>query len=118
MYNEAMDAVISQLVKVSQPSGFVFVAEKDNGKTVNTMEHLACFLGALFALGAHHNATSEPEKHMQLGIEITKTCHDFYARQPTGLAPDTLNFEAEGDYSSEISTYLLRPGMFLSNIFC
>lgn len=62
MYEEATDAVISKLVKKSTPGGLTYIAEKDNGNIVDKMDHLVCFAGAMFALGAYHsNKTIEKE---------------------------------------------------------
>ena len=47
-----MQAVISQLVKKSTPSGLTYIAEK-NGGIEDKMDHLVCFAGAMFALGAY-----------------------------------------------------------------
>lgn len=54
MYNEATDAIIEHLTKVSEPSKLVYFSSKDAGNTINTMDHLSCFAGAMFALGAYH----------------------------------------------------------------
>ncbi len=56
MYEEATDAIISQLVKKSTPSGLTFIAEKEGNTIVDKMDHLVCFAGAMFALGAYHYA--------------------------------------------------------------
>lgn len=110
MYDEATKAIISQLVKKSTPSGLTYIAEKD-GSIVDKMDHLVCFAGAMFALGAYHNATDDTAKHMELGKEITRTCHEFYVRQATGLSPELVNFHAGSDFQPGHGAhhYILRP---------
>lgn len=50
-----MQAVITHLVKKT-PTGLTYIAEKDGG-IVDKMDHLVCFAGAMFALGAYPHAT-------------------------------------------------------------
>ncbi len=75
---------------------------------------------------------------MELGEELTKTCHEFYSRQgtdiyhvvivvsvmlfnpeihfrsKTGIGPEIVDFNPvkakENDFSAQNPTYLLRPG--------
>jgi len=108
MYNEATTAIIEKLVKKSTPSGLTYIAEKDGG-IVDKMDHLVCFAGAMFALGAYHNITEHVEQHMELGKEITRTCHEFYARQPSGLSPELVKFNPGSDFYSGANHYILRP---------
>jgi hypothetical protein len=42
------------------------------------MEHLACFSGGMFALGAHGETS---EEHFEIGKGITHTCHLSYHTQ-------------------------------------
>lgn len=112
MYEEAMDAVISTLVQKSTPSGLAYIAEKEGGGLSPKMDHLVCFAGAMFALGAHHKAVKDVSKHMELGEEITRTCHEFYNRSATGLGPEIVRFRSGADFYTEAghaSTYILRP---------
>lgn len=61
----------------------------------------------------HHKAVADVDKHMQLGEEITNTCHEFYKRTKTGLGPEIAKFREGSDFYTEPghpSTYILRPG--------
>jgi len=109
MYEEAMDAVISELVRQSTPSNLTYIAESVNGGLVHKMDHLVCFAGAMFALGAYHNATDRVAEHMRLGKEITRTCHEFYKRQATGLSPELVKFDSGKDFYPGAKHYILRP---------
>jgi len=111
MYDEAMRAVINHLVKSSTPGGLTYIAEKEGNMVVDKMDHLVCFAGAMFALGAYHNVTQDVELHMKLGKEITKTCHEFYIRQKTGLGPEIAKFAPGQDFYAPpgANHYILRP---------
>jgi len=109
MYDKATQAVIAQLVNFSTPSNFVYVADRRGGEIKAEMGHLACFAGAMFALGAYHNATTDPDLHMLLGIELTKTCHELYTQQPTKIGPEVVHFVPGLDFVTVQPNYILRP---------
>ena len=50
------------------------------------MDHLVCFVPAMLALGSHMGAVtgSKAEQYMQLAENLTETCWQLYATQPTG----------------------------------
>lgn len=60
------------------------------------MDHLACFTPGMLALGAKYGAVTgaKAEQYMQLGRNLTETCYQMYARQPTGVG--TPSFRASG----------------------
>lgn len=51
------------------------------------MDHLVCFVPAMLALGIHMGAvtTDKAGQYMQLAEQLTETCWQLYASQPTGL---------------------------------
>ena len=53
MYEDAMRAAGSQLLRVSDPSKFTYIVSLYGDKVDEEMQHLACFLGGLYALGAY-----------------------------------------------------------------
>ncbi|KAG8038070.1 hypothetical protein G9C98_006395 [Cotesia typhae] len=57
------------------------------------MDHLTCYLPGTLALGTHHGLT---EEHMALAKELTATCYQTYATQPTFLAPEITYFNVQG----------------------
>lgn len=99
-----MDAVIKRLVRKSQPSQLTYIFELINGGENHKMDHLVCFIGGLFAL----------EERLELGKEITRTCYEFYNRQPTGISPELVVFNGPNDFIIPEGSkhYLLRPGFF------
>lgn len=50
---------------------------------------------------------------MELGKEITNTCHEFYKRQNTGLSPELVRFHPGSDFAPGAVHYILRPGLLL-----
>lgn len=52
----------------------------------------------MLALGAHSGAVegAEADRHMDLAKQLMRTCYEFYARQPTGLAPEIVQFRMDG----------------------
>jgi Glycosyl hydrolase family 47 len=83
---------------------------------VPVMDHLACFAGGLFALGAHALPQHEySARAFDLGRELTRTCRDAYASTATGLGAERWRFSADahGQTSFEIprdARYLLVGG--------
>ena len=51
------------------------------------MDHLVCFVPAMLALGSHMGAVTgaKAESYMQLAVNLTETCWQFYHTQPTGV---------------------------------
>ena len=58
--------------------GLVYAGDLKYGVLSQSMQHLACFSGGMFALGSE--GSSDPEHYMKLGADITKTCHESYVR--------------------------------------
>ena len=54
------------------------------------MDHLACFVGGMFALGGYYNVhqnkgstgvdKAKNEEFIKLGADVTNTCHESYTR--------------------------------------
>lgn len=60
---------------------FVTVQFKDN-----RMEHLACFVAGMLALGVHHKAMPrhKADQYMEVAEGLAETCFQMYKRMPTG----------------------------------
>jgi len=99
----------------------------------------------MFALGAaekaHGELPEDNEPFMELGKQLTATCHETYKRSPSGISPSTLllllrvppwllqephrtmlvkgigpeifRFNGPSDFTSHQKAYLLRPGFLL-----
>lgn len=67
----------------------------DHKKITHDLEHLACFLPGLLALGAHtipddYLPAKERERHKWAAAGLAYTCYIAYADQKSGLGPDKL----------------------------
>eukprot|EP01065_Artemidia_motanka_P052110 TRINITY_DN9324_c2_g2_i1.p1 TRINITY_DN9324_c2_g2~~TRINITY_DN9324_c2_g2_i1.p1 ORF type:complete len:806 (+),score=290.03 TRINITY_DN9324_c2_g2_i1:45-2420(+) len=115
MYKKAVKGIMTRLVKKSVPSGQTYVAEYKRGTIFNKMDHLACFAGGMLGLGVHEipsgGSDSDDEAVMRVAEGLTETCYQMYKRQPTGVAPEIVEFRGGGDMAAggRAAYYLLRP---------
>ncbi|OWK12819.1 hypothetical protein Celaphus_00014800 [Cervus elaphus hippelaphus] len=119
MYYEALEAIETHLVNVS-PGGLTYIAEWRGGILDHKMGHLACFSGGMIALGAEDAKEEKRAHYRELAAQITKTCHESYARSDTKLGPEAFWFnsgrEAVATQTSE-SYYILRPEVVESYMY-
>ncbi|KAK9817686.1 hypothetical protein WJX72_000621 [[Myrmecia] bisecta] len=110
MWEKSMDEVLETVVFTSS-GGFKYIADLDRGLVHHKMDHLACFAPAMFALGVHHRAVTgtKAEQYMELAKDLTYTCWQMYARQPTGLSPEFVTFENGAEMDSGANHNLQRP---------
>ena len=107
MYQKAYQGIKKHLLRHSTPNNLVFLGELPNGignPVDSKMDHLVCFIGGLFALGAtegftESEARSKPwwdalrENQLKMGTELGKTCYHMYHDTPgTGLSPEAVVF--------------------------
>jgi endoplasmic reticulum Man9GlcNAc2 1,2-alpha-mannosidase len=116
MYDHAMDGVKKHLLAYSQPSHLTFIGELPSGisSTLSPkMDHLVCFLGGNFALGAtegkslvearQQSWTFRQQEDFELGEAITQTCFEMYNFTETGLAPEIVRFNTDPTKSEDIT---------------
>ncbi|XP_069335707.1 mannosyl-oligosaccharide 1,2-alpha-mannosidase IC isoform X1 [Eulemur rufifrons] len=119
MYYEALEAIETYLLNVS-PEGLTYIAEWRGGILDHKMGHLACFSGGMIALGAEDAKEEKRAHYRELAAQITKTCHESYARSDTKLGPEAFWFnsgkEAVATHLSE-SYYILRPEVVESYMY-
>ncbi|XP_011935478.1 PREDICTED: mannosyl-oligosaccharide 1,2-alpha-mannosidase IC isoform X2 [Cercocebus atys] len=119
MYYEALEAIETYLLNVS-PGGLTYIAEWRGGILDHKMGHLACFSGGMIALGAEDAKEEKRAHYRELAAQITKTCHESYARSDTKLGPEAFWFnsgrEAIATQLSE-SYYILRPEVVESYMY-
>ena len=114
-YDRAVDSIESKLIQRTSASNLTYISElKKGGGRKSAMDHLCCFAGGMFALGSHeYGGVTLPkrESHLRLGADVTRTCHEMYARSPSGLAPESVGFETNKDVEMSFkSKYdLIRP---------
>ncbi|KAJ3064182.1 hypothetical protein HDU98_000117 [Podochytrium sp. JEL0797] len=118
MYWEAADSIASKLVVVAQ-KGHVYIPAatltwgKDGMRVhhATTFEHLACFIGGMFSMGAlASNLTSQNKSiwpsHLALGANVTDTCWNMYSGSATGIGGENMDGET---FQLLNAGYILRP---------
>lgn len=96
MFDEAMVGMARTMVQRSSPSSFVYVADLNGvGQLGHKMDHLACFVGGMLAVGAQDGGPLDAE-YLTLADAIGETCYEMYRRTATGLAPEYVNFNVAG----------------------
>ena len=115
MYDKAIQGMHDELLQRSSPSGLVYVAEKMKDTLLHKFDHLVCFLPGTLALGAATDPygieSPRAKRDLQTARALAYTCHEAYARTPTGLSPEIVKFKEGSDMYVETrdSHYLLRP---------
>lgn len=110
MYASAIDGMHTHLLQTVCPDMW-FVADltSDNdGQLDHKMDHLACFLPGLLALGvAHRPDAPNAARDMRTAEKLLDTCVRMYtSQQRTGLAPEFVRFD--------VHTCSMRPGQNLN----
>ena len=113
MYDESVASIRTFLVRRGGPQrcrNCTWLASWNHKTRVHKdqMDHLACFVPGMLALGAH-GATYAAD--MQLARELMDTCHRMYADSPTGLAGEISEFSHPDKVraASGAAHCLLRP---------
>ncbi|CAO3663942.1 unnamed protein product [Rhizopus stolonifer] len=124
-YDKAVDGIKKHLIQHSYPSHYTYIAElldsSNPGNKHPKMDHLVCFMGGSFVLGATEGDTVQgadvkDSEDVRLGEEITRTCYEMYNMTETGLASEIVYFNSGSQIESpdmDIHTRdrhnLLRP---------
>lgn len=117
MYFDAVKAMETKMLQKS-PGGMVYLAEYKSGRLEHKMDHLGCFCGGMFALGAEHS--DEKEKYLKLGADIAHTCHESYDRAATKLGPEAFRFDGQTEAKSirqNEKYYILRPEVLETHFY-
>jgi len=115
MYDKSIQGMHDHLLSVSSPSGLVFIADRNNGRMDTKMDHLVCFMGGLLALGAYTDPqglhSDRAQRDLKTAKALTYTCYQMYARMPTGISPEYVQFYNGEDFDIGHGGphYLLRP---------
>ena len=111
LFDEAAKDIEEYLVHKSA-GGLTYIAEWKYGRLEHKMDHLACFAGGMFGLAAEEEEDANSARWLELGKEITNTCHESYDRADTKLGPEAMRFsdsiEARALKQNE-RYYILRP---------
>lgn len=116
MYEDSADGIRRLMVGTNPgPEGqpLVYVGKYRNGFLEARMEHLACFSGGMFALGAwSRSSIKDTQAELKLGADLTFTCRESYRQSATKLGPEKFQFGPDGHVSADGgggSYYILRP---------
>lgn len=139
MYQKAMMGVKRRLIRQSPVRKMLHTTElhiridrqtrQQSIQTVGKQDHLVCFIGGSFMLGALYSnpvlskLTYPPTKDTSktwndlaqedwdVGHELTKTCVETYSDTKTGLSPEIAMFRLEGDgyKGPEEDWYIKQP---------
>ncbi|KAI9286202.1 glycoside hydrolase [Umbelopsis sp. AD052] len=125
MYDQTVNAMKKYLVRRSQPSEFLFLGELPQGKNSPDhispkMDHLVCFMGGSFALGATEGPSLKVSKRpmssqdledIRLGEELTRTCYEMYNSTATGLASEIVyfNMQSENLQDASLQDIIIKP---------
>ncbi|XP_061479701.1 mannosyl-oligosaccharide 1,2-alpha-mannosidase IA isoform X1 [Rhineura floridana] len=111
MYYDAVQSMETHLIRKSS-TGLMYIAEWKGGLLEHKMGHLTCFAGGMFVLGADGAPADKTGRHIELGAEIARTCHESYDRTSMKLGPEAFRFdggvEAIATRQNE-KYYILRP---------
>ncbi|XP_017128996.1 endoplasmic reticulum mannosyl-oligosaccharide 1,2-alpha-mannosidase [Drosophila elegans] len=89
-YMQAIDGVLTQLMRRTPREHWVYIGELINGKDFKPkMDHLTCYLPGTLILG-HHNGM--PDSHLILARDLMDTCYQTYKMNPTHLAAEISYF--------------------------
>merc|ERR1711924_581057 len=76
MWKDAMSAMMKTLVKKTK-GGLTYLAMM-SGHTDNYMDHGACFVPGMLALGAHELPEDEVDSRwMEAAADLTRTCYEM-----------------------------------------
>eukprot|EP01062_Namystynia_karyoxenos_P082980 TRINITY_DN9450_c0_g3_i1.p1 TRINITY_DN9450_c0_g3~~TRINITY_DN9450_c0_g3_i1.p1 ORF type:complete len:614 (+),score=111.09 TRINITY_DN9450_c0_g3_i1:88-1929(+) len=122
MYEDAIDGMRRALIRTSRPNGWTYLSSWSSGQLTHEMDHLACFVPAMLALGvaeAPAAAAGAVRAHLTLSRELTQTCVGLYRAMPTGIGPEIAEFQPNdgsgyatqrrGDFVVKDGKYQLRP---------
>lgn len=91
MYDSAMKAIVEHMIRTS-PGGLIYASDMKFERLEHKMDHLACFAGGLFSLGAQTQQDENSARYMEIGEGITNTCHESYTRTETHLGPEAFRY--------------------------
>ena len=72
------------------------IADWQGATLTHKMDHLACFAGAMYAVGAQDGGQYDAE-YMALAGALSETCYRMYTNTATGLSPEFVQFQPGRD---------------------
>jgi hypothetical protein len=119
----SIDGILENLLYASPKRELLYVTSLVKTGPTNTLEHLACFLPGLLALGAHTLPISvlppkKAEYHKWAAEGLSYTCYLLYADSRSGLSPDSVKMSEAGRWIDAVKAWekggrlrAIPPGM-------
>ncbi|GMI08500.1 hypothetical protein TrRE_jg6052 [Triparma retinervis] len=96
MYRKSVETMKGRLVKKSA-NGLTYLTDSGSSRgSGGKMEHLACFVPGLLALGAMTLDDGHGAEDLKLAEELAAACYAMYERTDTGLAAEAVWFNDKG----------------------
>ncbi|KNC80636.1 hypothetical protein SARC_07013 [Sphaeroforma arctica JP610] len=122
MYYDMADAFMDHnWVNKTSVGGFSYLKEN---ATTNNLEHLACFAGGMYGLGAQYTTgdrVKQNSRYMDVAEQMTRTCHQGYINTKTGLAGEKWTMDTKTGNPLKPSKggleYILRPETIESYVY-
>ena len=83
-------------IQRSSPNELVYIADWSGAALIHKMDHLACFIPAMLAIGSQDGGKFDAE-FMTLADRMGETCYEMYARTVSGLAAEFVQFSPGHD---------------------
>jgi mannosyl-oligosaccharide alpha-1,2-mannosidase len=111
MYVQSMDSALLHAKERLGDRRTILLDINQGGHKERKMDHLACFVPGMLALGVHHGIVRDAKaaEHMRVARELAETCYQMYAQFPHGVAPEYVRFDAQGGMQAGDPSYNLRP---------
>ena len=116
MYVASMEGVLGKLLQrtPTDQGDYAFLGDLQGGRIERKMDHLACFVPGMLALGVEEGVVTGAvaSQHMQAARDLMRTCYASYSTSPSKIGPEVMTFNpglAPGEPS-----YKLRPEMIES----
>ncbi|PRT54600.1 Mannosyl-oligosaccharide 1,2-alpha-mannosidase [Wickerhamiella sorbophila] len=120
MYDETVAGIKQYMVQYSTPNHLLFIGELPQGvgggQFSPKMDHLVCFAGGMFAIGATNGKTlaeaqaegwtTEQAEDFALGEQLTRSCVETYLQTATGLGPEIVVFNTDPDSTKD---FFIKP---------
>eukprot|EP00117_Sycon_ciliatum_P044095 scpid39647/ scgid31854/ Mannosyl-oligosaccharide 1,2-alpha-mannosidase IB; Mannosidase alpha class 1A member 2; Processing alpha-1,2-mannosidase IB len=122
MFDEAIEAIGKQLIARAEndPKKLVYLRELMNTRPLEKMDHLACFSGGMYALGSLGAPADKRDMYMQIGKNLTETCHESYDRAGAKLGPESFYFNGGAAAKGTVARqryYIQRPEVIESYFY-
>ncbi|KAK3256549.1 hypothetical protein CYMTET_34318 [Cymbomonas tetramitiformis] len=108
LWEKAMKGLEEDLLRNSPDGSKSFLATTGASATL-TQEHLACFAPGMLALGSRTAPARLKTQYLSVAEKLMETCVASYTLTPTGLGPDSYQFDSSSHLVPLDKEYKQRP---------